>query len=419
MTSCKSDEPGVSRGGRSVGGSGGVASDIVFPELIWPIDHALDDKVYISNYVDLDETQGTSDYQCAPLHTYDGHTGLDIAALNFRLMDQGIGVIAAADGTVTWTEDFNFDRNYWPPYSGSHNGVVITYPDGAYTAYAHMRKHSIAVKVGEEVKAGDFLGYIGSSGTTPIPHLHFANRDKDNNVVDPFSGSCREGNSFWQDQPNYVANTLKIYDADVFTDNSLEGGFQFGEIKTFKDRPLTPAVYGIDQAELGFWLQLQGISSHQYTITIRKPDESIFLEETYSLETKRRYGWYAHHWDFASVSGQDLGTWTYTISGGVEDYSGSFDVGMKTEYGPRFYPLAGKSIKIGSTSQDVLELHESSPPVTYELINAPAGTTVSGNTVIFGTGQSLRNHLFEVKATDEKGRSDMMYYHLVDLTKPL
>lgn len=417
LYSCKSDEAVQTSSGPEITDTDG---DMAFPLLQWPIDHSLHDQVYISNYVDLDATAGTRDYSCDGQHTYDGHTGLDIALLNFRLMDKGIGVVAAADGEVTWTEDFNFDRNYWTPYQGSHNGVVVTYPDGAFTAYAHMRKNSVAVKVGEKVKAGDFLGFVGSSGTTPIPHLHFANRSKDNAVIDPFSGSCRAGESFWIEQPPYIAHKLSIYDADIYTDFDLTGGYQFGEIRTFKDRPFAPAVYGVDQPKLGLWVQLQGIAGQKFIVEVKKPDGTIFISEEKFVETKRRYGWYGYNWDFSEISEDDFGTWSYSIINGENELNSDFEVEAVTEYGPRFYPLAGKSIKIGeSSSSDDLILHESSPEVTFELINAPSGVTISGNTVTFGSSLSTRNHHFQVKATDAKGRSDLMYYHLIDLSQPL
>ncbi len=397
------------------------SADVEFPQIIWPLDHPLHDKVYISNYVDLNSNENqTQDYNCGFQHTYDGHTGTDFALLNFRIMDQGIGIVAVADGVVTWTEDFNVDRNYWPPYEGSHNGVVVQYPDNSITAYAHMRQNSVAVNVGETVKAGDFLGFVGSSGSSPIPHLHLANRDKNNAVVDPYSGACRPGDSFWVDQTPYVGNELRVYDADVFLDFTLIGGHQFGEIRTFKDRPLAPAVYGIDQPRLGFWVQVQGDTGHQFTIDIKRPDGTTFIKEDVTLETKRRYGWYSFNWDFSTVSEVAFGSWTATISGGVDEYEMSFEVGSETEFGPRFYPLAGKSIKTdGSITQEELILHESSPEVTFELVNAPPGVSISGNIITFGSGQTERNHHFQVKAVDSKGRYDLMYYHLIDLSKPL
>lgn len=419
LCSCSSENnPKPSGRGPGTGDSSSPPA-IEFTELIWPLDHALHDKVYISNYVDINGNPNqTMDYQCAVQHTYDGHTGTDIALLNFRIMDQGIGVVAAADGIVTWTDDSNYDRNYWTPYVGSHNGVVIEYPDKSYTAYAHMRKHSVAVKVGEVVKAGDFLGFVGSSGTTPIPHLHFANRDKNNAVVDPYEGSCGQESSFWVEQGDYVGYNLRIYDADIFLDFDLMGGYQFGEIRTFKDRPIKPAVYGIDQELLGLWVQLQGNTSQKFTIEIVKPDGSVFTNTDRTIETKRRYGWYGFSWDFSSIDASDFGTWVVNVTGGIDDYSFDFEVGETTEFGPRFYPLAGKSIKLGGgISQEELRLHESSPEVTFELIDAPPGVSIAGNLINFGAGQSSRNHHFQVKATDSKGRFDLMYYHLLDLSK--
>jgi murein DD-endopeptidase MepM/ murein hydrolase activator NlpD len=53
------------------------------------------------------------------------------------------------------------------------NHVVIDHGDGEYSLYAHMQPGSVHVKLGDEVKAGQPIGKLGSSGNSTAPHLHF------------------------------------------------------------------------------------------------------------------------------------------------------------------------------------------------------------------------------------------------------
>lgn len=88
----------------------------------------------------------------------------------------GTPVVAAHSGTVTVSADI-------PPIPGRRNSggfgsygryVVVTWkgPDGwASNLYAHMRTR--AVSKGQSVAAGELLGYVGSTGNSSGPHLHF------------------------------------------------------------------------------------------------------------------------------------------------------------------------------------------------------------------------------------------------------
>ncbi|MFB7057430.1 peptidoglycan DD-metalloendopeptidase family protein [Streptomyces vinaceus] len=83
------------------------------------------------------------------------HTGIDMPAA------QGTHVRAAAAGKVIAS-----DRS--PSYGVN---VRIQHPDGTYTLYAHLSGK--AAHVGEEVSAGQLIGYVGSTGNSTGPHLHF------------------------------------------------------------------------------------------------------------------------------------------------------------------------------------------------------------------------------------------------------
>ena len=84
------------------------------------------------------------------------HRGIDIGA------SYGSGALAAADGVVSYTG--------W--FSGGGNTVIIDHGNGLSTLYMHLS--GFAVSQGSSVSAGQTVGYVGSTGISTGPHLHFA-----------------------------------------------------------------------------------------------------------------------------------------------------------------------------------------------------------------------------------------------------
>ncbi|WP_013334240.1 Calx-beta domain-containing protein [Gloeothece verrucosa] len=129
----------------------------------------------IVNYVDLDSSSGIIDYRGGK-YTGDGHNGIDYGiAGSFAGMDKGISVNAAAAGTVIFVHDGEYDR-YFGDNTGpldKSNSIVIDHGNNIRTAYGHLKKDSITVKVGDTVVAGQPMGQVGSSGYSTGPHLHF------------------------------------------------------------------------------------------------------------------------------------------------------------------------------------------------------------------------------------------------------
>ena len=83
------------------------------------------------------------------------HTGIDMSA------GYGQAIKAAASGRVILAG----------PYGGYGNTVIIDHGGAMTTLYAHQSE--LNVSYGQEVAASDVIGYVGSSGLSTGPHLHF------------------------------------------------------------------------------------------------------------------------------------------------------------------------------------------------------------------------------------------------------
>jgi len=66
------------------------------------------------------------------------------------------------------------------------NYVRIRHVNSLKTAYAHMKKFAKNTRVGKRVKQGDVIGYVGTTGRSTGPHLHFEVL-KNNKQVNPKS----------------------------------------------------------------------------------------------------------------------------------------------------------------------------------------------------------------------------------------
>ena len=163
----------------------------------------------VVNYVDQDATAGIKDYMCGS-STYDGHTGDDIAIepYPFYKMDNDmVDVIAAAPGTIISKTDGNFDKNC-AKNNLTANEIVIQHADGSEALYYHMKKNTLTAKtVGQTVVAGEFLGKVGSSGSSTLPHLHFEvwAGSTFSTRNEAYAGPCNilNVNSWWANQKPY------------------------------------------------------------------------------------------------------------------------------------------------------------------------------------------------------------------------
>ncbi|WP_051830244.1 MULTISPECIES: M23 family metallopeptidase [Streptomyces] len=102
----------------------------------------------------------------AGTHWANRHTGIDFP------VDGGTQVMAVTDGTI---------RTQWNPFYGYMS--ILKMPDGTEAWYCHLRAYK--VRKGP-VKQGDVIAFVGSSGNSTGPHLHFEIRPANGSgPVDP------------------------------------------------------------------------------------------------------------------------------------------------------------------------------------------------------------------------------------------
>ena len=106
------------------------------------------------------------------VHPVDGvtsmHNGIDIPA------PKGTPVRAVRDGVVEWS--------YFSDTAG--NLIEIKHTNGYSSKYFHLDFR--LVPKGEPVRAGDVIGFVGSTGTATGDHLHFELEDPNGNRFDPY-----------------------------------------------------------------------------------------------------------------------------------------------------------------------------------------------------------------------------------------
>jgi len=97
------------------------------------------------------------------------HEGMDFTAkTGTPIFASGDGIVARADNSA----------------SGFGNHIVIRHGYGYETLYAHLSKYKC--RVGKWVKRGDIIGYVGSTGRSEAPHLHYEVH-KNGKVVNPLN----------------------------------------------------------------------------------------------------------------------------------------------------------------------------------------------------------------------------------------
>jgi murein DD-endopeptidase MepM/ murein hydrolase activator NlpD len=109
-----------------------------------------------------------------PKQRYRAHMGIDYAA------PIGTPVFSVANGKIVHLG-----------FSGAFgNLIVLEHPGGYHTYYAHLSNYNNELELGNEVRRGFEIGYVGSTGRSTGPHLHFELR-KDGIYVDPYGSKTQ------------------------------------------------------------------------------------------------------------------------------------------------------------------------------------------------------------------------------------
>ncbi|SDG12103.1 M23 family metallopeptidase [Pelagibacterium luteolum] len=131
-------------------------------------------------------------YRSHPIfRDYRLHTGVDLAART------GTPIYAGGDGIVEMAQ--------W--YSGYGRYVELSHSNGYNTAYAHMSAIADGITPGTRVSQGQVIGYVGSTGQSTGPHLHYEIKIN-GNTVDPLAVKLPRANTLPQQHETEFSNTI-------------------------------------------------------------------------------------------------------------------------------------------------------------------------------------------------------------------
>lgn len=300
------------------------------PLFIWPVAQASGHDYNIiyslTNYIDHNTAYPNQvlDYNCGT-RSYDtnngyNHKGFDIISWPFwwKQMDLNQAVnIAAADGQIINKNDGSFDRNC-SFNTNTPNYIAVQHDDGSQSWYLHMKDGSLTSKnIGDTVTAGEFLGVIGSSGSSTVPHLHFEVFDSAGELIDPSEGACNSLNNdtWWVAQKPYYEPAINA----VLTHT---------DFPNFETCPNTEITNESNQFAVGatvfygVYLKDQRAAT-QINLKITRPDGSV--QETWDFNLTEDLSLSYWMWNFPT----DMeGEWTWEATYMGETASHNYYVGV-------------------------------------------------------------------------------------------
>ncbi|MCF6342506.1 MAG: M23 family metallopeptidase [Bacteroidales bacterium] len=270
------------------------------PIFVQPIEGVYGEDFIIVNYVDW-SFDSIMDHQCGS-KTYDGHQGTDFLISGFPQMDAGVNVQAVDSGVVVFLHDGEPDRNTdGDPELGFGNYVAIKHPDKHFSYYAHLKKNSIIVAVGEAVVPGQNIAEVGSSGNSTDPHVHFELWYDSLFLVDPFAGPCGNAYNYWIDSLPYDT-TFNIWEYGL-TDYVTP-------IDSLRERPKPRIRFSTHDSIITFWTLQYGLKAGDSSrIEWLSPDGNLWYD--YSI-TYQKDWWFYYYYSYIFTPPQSLyGEWTY------------------------------------------------------------------------------------------------------------
>jgi murein DD-endopeptidase MepM/ murein hydrolase activator NlpD len=258
----------------------------------------------INNFVDQNTTAAILDWNCGT-RTYDTHRGIDIDLWPFTwsMMDNNyVAVIAAAPGrVVAAVSNLNNENNCGQPGENTNwNYIAIRHADSSTSIYGHIRTNSAQVVVGQIVAAGDAIAFVGSSGNSSNPHLHFevnnlpVTNSQAAGLIDPYAGPCNtlNVNSWWAVQKPYweptVVRVLTHGNRPVLPGYNGNSTFcRNGEVKNAKNAfiPNDSIYFGIGMRDF--------LQNQSFTVSVFDQNGALWFSESTTNNTgtvlRRRY----------------------------------------------------------------------------------------------------------------------------------
>ena len=312
-------------------------------DLSWPLEPATGFAPYgyygTGYFVDHDPRFPNliQDYTCGE-RTYDLTSGYNHAGTDYYLwpypwlmMDEElIRIIAAAPGTIIEKIDGNFDRDCAIAGNGGFNAVFVQQDDGLTAWYLHMKTGSLTGKaVGARVAAGEFLGLVGSSGPSSLPHLHFELHDAAGNIVDPLHGACNAAPDRWIVPQPYESPRI-----DTLTTHSAEPSLVDCGVDDF-GRPVHEDPHFQDSFTAGETLwAFASYSDHRNGeithFSVLEPDGNLLTSWDFDLATQNLprpfYSGTGFDWSVALPADAPAGTWMLQAEFEGRTYQHTFEV---------------------------------------------------------------------------------------------
>lgn len=146
------------------------------------------------------------------LHQLRNHQGVDWAA------PPGTPVVAVFEGTVSFAG----------ANGGYGNFIRISHPNGLATGYAHLSAFAERL-AGAKVKAGETIGYVGTTGLSTGPHLHFE-LYVEGQPVDPFSFETPIADAGAGEKDKLIARIIRVESGgDIMAKNPLSSASGLGQ----------------------------------------------------------------------------------------------------------------------------------------------------------------------------------------------
>lgn len=286
-------------------------------DFAFPVDCTLGGDCWVLSYVDMDTAQGAaSDYTCAA-RSSDDNKGTDIAIANRKVMERGVDVLAAADGSVFRLRNGESDAvkseqdlvDVKARNRDCGNGIVLDHGDGLQSVYCHLKEDSIVVAQDQRVTKGQKIAQIGGSGYSEMPHLHFG-VIQDGAIIDPFSGlspsekcGAASKSSLWADDA-ITYQAMGIFDAGFRT--------SVPDFEVIKEGENNPETLPRGAEALTFWAGYFGaLKGDKIAFKITRPDGSIFVERSYTQNTDSLRQYY---YTGRKITGGRLAVGAYTAS---------------------------------------------------------------------------------------------------------